>query len=135
MSYTLTQQATSPNAAYTRLLYTVSGSANTSRPQFQYVMDVYESGSNDLIKRTTQTINPAGVATFDPSRIIQGQLTEDQSWKIQARRPFDSSSKTFRLEFGETFATSESSSAVIYDNIARTNTEVFRGVVEPNAGS
>jgi len=135
MSYTITQQATTPNAAYTRLLYTVSGSTNTSQPQFQYVMDVYESGSSDLIKRTTQTINPAGVAVFDPSRIMQGELSDDYSWKISSLTAFNSSSKVFRLEFGETFAASISSSAGIIDNIARTNTEVFRGVVEPNAGA
>lgn len=134
MSYTITQQATTPNAAYTRLLYVVSGSTNTNKPLFQYVMDVYESGSNELIKRTTQTINPAGVAVFDPSRIMQGQLSDDYSWEISSVTPFDSSSKTFRLEFGEQFASSISSSAAVIDNIERTNTEVFRGVVEPNDG-
>jgi hypothetical protein len=134
MSYTITQQATTPNAAYTRLLYTVSGSTNTASPQFQYVMDVYESGSSTLIKRTTQTINPAGVATFDPSRIMQGQLSEDNSWKISSVTAFDSSSKVFTLEFGEMYAASISSSAVTIEGIASTNTEVFRGVVEPNAG-
>ena len=134
MSYTITQQATTPNAAYTRLLYTVSGSTNTARPQFQYVMDVYESGSSSIIKRTFSGINPAGVSVFDPSRIIQGQLEEDNSWKISSVTPFNSSSKVFTLEFGETFAASISSSAVIVEGIATTNTEVFRGVVEPNAG-
>ncbi len=135
MAFTITQIPTTPNAAYTRLLYAVSGSTNTSKPQYQYVMDVYESGSSDLIKRTTQTINPAGVAIFDPSRIFQGELSDDYSWKISSVTPFDSSSKTFRLEFGEMYAASISSSAGIVDNIARTNTQVFRGVVEPNAGT
>ena len=134
MSYTITQQATTPNAAYTRLLYTVSGSTNTDRPQFQYVMDVYESGSTSLIKRTTQTVNPAGVAVFDPSRIIQGQLTDDKSFKTTSLITFNSSSKSFRLEFGEQYAASISSSAGVIDNLARTTTEVFSGVVEPNAG-
>ena len=135
MAFTITQIPTTPNAAYTRLLYAVSGSTNTSKPQYQYIMDVYESGSSDLIKRTTQTINPAGVAIFDPSRIFQGELSDDYSWKISSVTPFDSSSKTFRLEFGEMYAASISSSAGIVDNIARTNTQVFRGVVEPNAGT
>ena len=135
MAYTITQKPTTPNAAYTRLLYVVSGSTNTTKPQFQYVMDVYESGSTDLIKRTTQTINPAGVAVFDPSRIMQGQLSDDYSWKISSVTPFNSSSKTFRLEFGESYAASISSSAGVIDNIARTTTEVFSGIVEPNAGA
>jgi len=134
MAYTITQKPTTPNAAYTRLLYVVSGSTNTNKPLFQYVMDVYESGSNELIKRTTQTVNPAGVSVFDPARIIQGRLSEDDSWKISSLTAFDSSSKTFTLNFGETYAASISSSAVIIEGISNTNIEVFRGVVEPNNG-
>ena len=42
MAYTITQKATTPNAAYTRLIYTVSGSTNTYRPQFKYVLDIFE---------------------------------------------------------------------------------------------
>ena len=134
MSYTITQQATTPNAAYTRLLYAVSGSIYTTQPQFQYVMDVYESGSSNLIKRTTQTINPAGVAIFDPSRIIQGELSVDYNWKINSVTQFNSSSKEFIVEFGEQFATSISSSVTVYPNIASSSIETFQGVVEPNAG-
>lgn len=134
MSYTITQQATSPNAAYTRLLYAVSGSIYTTQPQFQYVMDVYESGSNNLIKRTTQTINPAGVAIFDPSRIIQGELSVDYNWKINSVTGFNSSSKEFIIEFGEQFGTSISSSVTVYPTIASSSIETFQGVVEPNAG-
>ena len=134
MSYTITQQATSPNAAYTRLLYAVSGSIYTTQPQFQYVMDVYESGSSNLIKRTTQTINPAGVAIFDPSRIIQGQLSVDYNWKINTPTEFNSSSKEFIIEFGEQFGVSISSSVTVYPTIASSSIETFQGVVEPNAG-
>ncbi len=134
MSYTITQQATSPNAAYTRLLYAVSGSIYTTQPQFQYVMDVYESGSSSLIKRTTQTINPSGVAIFDPSRIIQGELSVDYNWKINSVTEFNSSSKEFIIEFGEQFATSISSSVTVYPTIASSSIETFQGVVEPNAG-
>ena len=134
MAYTITQKPTTPNAAYTRLPYVVSGSANTAKPQFQYVMDVYESGSTVRLQRTTQQINPAGVAVFDPSRIMQAQLAQDDSWKINGVEAFLTSSRTFTLEFGESFASSLSSSATTVDNIARTNTEVFRGVVEPNNG-
>ena len=134
MAYTITQKPTTPNAAYTRLMYTVSGSTNTAKPQFQYMMDVFESGSTSLIKRSFQTINPAGVANFDPARIIQGELSQDNSWKISSLTPFENSSKVFTLKFGETYATSISSSAVIVDDVQQTNTEVFRGVVQPNNG-
>ena len=135
MAYTITQKATTPNAAYTRLLYVVSGSTNTAKPQFQYVMDVYESGSTDLIKRNFSPVNPAGVSVFDPARIIQGRLREEFSWDILYPQPYVSSSKVFTLKFGETYASSISSSAVIVDDVQQTSTEVFRGVVDPNAGA
>lgn len=134
MAITITQKPTSPNAAYTRLVYVVSGSTNTSQPQYQYVMDVYESGSTSLIKRTKQTINPAGVAVFDPSRILQGELSEDQSWKISSLQAFNSSSKTFTVKFGEQYATSISSSVTVYPDLVENDIEVFRGVVDPNDG-
>ncbi len=135
MAITITQQPTSPNAAYTRLLNVVSGSTNTGNPQYSYIMDVYESGSSDKIVRIIQGINPAGVSVFDPSRIIQGQLAEDQSWKISSVTPFESGSKLFTLKFGEQYGTSDSSSITEYPDLAENVIEVFRGVVEPNDGS
>jgi hypothetical protein len=135
MAITITQQPTSPNAAYTRLLNVVSGSTNTGNPQYSYLMDVYESGSSDKIVRIIQGINPAGVSVFDPSRIIQGQLAEDQSWKISSVTPFESGSKLFTLKFGEQYGTSDSSSITEYPDLAENVIEVFRGVVEPNDGS
>ena len=134
MSYTITQQATSPNAAYTRLIYTVSGSTKSSEPQFSYLVDVYESGSSSRVARLVQQVNPAGVSVFDPSRIFQGELSQDESWKISSVTPFNSSSKTFTLEFGEQYGTSVSSSITVSSSIATNNIEVFRGVVDPNAG-
>ena len=134
MSYTITQQATSPNTAYTRLIYTVSGSTKSSEPQFSYLVDVYESGSSSRVARLVQQVNPAGVSIFDPSRIFQGELSQDESWKISSVTPFNSSSKTFTLEFGEQYGTSISSSVTVSSSIATNNIEVFRGVVDPNAG-
>lgn len=134
MAITITQKPTTPNAAYTRLVYVVSGSTNTSSPQFSYVMDVFESGSSNRITRITQTVNPAGVAVFDPSRIIQGELSEDQSWKITNAQNFSNSSKKFTLQFGEQYGTSDSSSVTVYPNSTEDVLQTFRGVVEPNDG-
>ena len=66
MAVSITQQPTSPNAAYTSLLYVVSGSGTTTNPQYSYVMDIYESGSAVRLNRYTQIPNPEGVATFNP---------------------------------------------------------------------
>ena len=133
MSIVLIQTATSPNAAYTRLLYTVKDSVYTTQPQFQYVLDVYEGST--LLKRMTQGINPEGSATFDVSRIIQGELEADYNWKISTLTPFNSSSKEFSIRAGEQFGTSISSSVTVYPDQATGSLATFQGVVEPNAGT
>ena len=127
-------------AAYSRMLCTASGSIYTDQPQYQYVLDVkiidhWQSGSNNIIKRFTQPINPGGSATFDIARIVQGELSVDYNWKINTPTQFNSSSKIFRYEAGEQFATSISSSVTVYPNQNGNNTVSFQGVVEPNAGA
>ena len=133
MSLQLIQEPTNYNAAYTRLLYVVSGSIYTDQPQFQYVCDVY-SGSN-LLKRMTQGINPAGTATFDVARILQGELSVDYNWKTSSVTEMYSSSKTFRVKLGEQFATSISSSVVVYPDQTNDPITVNQSIVEPNAGT
>ena len=135
MAVAITQQPTTPNAAYTRLVYVVSGSITTSNPQYQYVMDVYESGSSDLISRITQTKNPAGVAVFDPSRILQGQIEQDDNWKISGSIEPINAVKTFDIKFGEQYGTSPSSSITVYPDLDTTSIEIFPGVIDPNNGS
>ena len=123
-------------AAYSRALYSVSGSTNVTNPQFQYVCDIYDQAGTTLIKRFTQTLNPGGSATFDISKIVQGELSIDKNWKINALTPFNSSSQNFNLKFGEQYGTSISSSVTVYpDLILKSNQIFFQGVVEPTAGT
>jgi len=105
-----TDQYSYYDCAYTRLPYMVSGSTDVGQPQFRYVMDIFESGSGDLIHRTTQPINPAGVGVFDPSRIIQGQLQYDDDWTTTGISASLSSSKNFEIKFTTQYGTSDSSS-------------------------
>jgi hypothetical protein len=135
MSLTVIQNPGNINAAYTRLLTVVSGSIYTAQPQFQYVCDVYDSGSNTLLKRMTQPLNPAGTATFDVARIIQGELSVDYNWKINTPTQFDSSSRKFAVRIGEQFSTSISSSVTVYPDQYNLDLTAFQGVVEPNAGT
>ena len=134
MSVTVTQSPTTPNAAYTRLVYVASGSVTTSEPQYQYVMDVYESGSTDLITRITQVPNPEGVAVFDPSPILQGQLDIDNNWKTLGATQPTASLLTFDMRFGEQYGTSDSSSVTIYTGSTSNYLEVFPGIVNENNG-
>ena len=134
MSVTITQSPTTPNAAYTRLVYVASGSVTTSEPQYQYVMDVYQSGSSELINRITQVPNPAGVAVFDPSPILQGQLQNDNNWKVIGSIQPVASVQTFDIKFGEQYGTSLSSSVTVYTGSISNYLEVFPGIVNPNNG-
>lgn len=125
---------TSPNAAYTRLGTTVA-STDTTLPQYQFVMDVYESGSTEYIARLTQTPNSYTVVNstvfFDPSRIFQGELDFDKYWKVTGSIAPDQSVKTFELKIGEQYGTSPSSSVTVYPNQASLSLDIFPGVVNP----
>jgi len=135
MSLTALQTATTPNFAYTRLLYTVSGSIYTGQPQFQYVCDVYNRDTNELLKRMTQGVNPGGSAIFDIARIVQGELEADYNWKINTPTEFSSSKQGFEVKLGEQFASSISSSVVVYPDQANYQIYCNQGVIEPNAGA
>lgn len=141
-TYTVIQTPTSPNAAYTRLPYVVEASDFTLEPQFEYVMDVYISGSSNRLSRQTQEPNPAGNAVFDPSRIFQGNLSNDNNWDVPFYDTGSSSGsqaintvKDFTLEFGKQYSTSTTGSVVVYPNLAREQITVFQGIVEPNGTS
>lgn len=135
MAVTLTQQPTTPNAAYTNLLYVVSGSTTTNQPQYSYVMDIYESGSSTLLNRVTQKPNPAGVGVFDPSRFLQSQLDYDGNWKTNGKARFVNAVGDFTIKFGEQYGTSISSSITVYENLTSHELRVFPGIVDPNNGS
>jgi hypothetical protein len=142
MSLTLTQQPTTPNAAYTRLVYVASGSFGfQDLPQFQYLMDIYPSGSFDQVNpddnrivRIAQVPNPAGVAVFDPSPVLQGQLEIDNNWKTIGATGPTGSVKSFSLVFGYQYGTSLSSSVEPIQILIAPNLEVFPGIVNENNG-
>ena len=53
MAITINQQPTSPNMSNNDLLYVLS-SPLISQPQYQYVADVFISGSSTLVQRIKQ---------------------------------------------------------------------------------
>jgi len=135
MAYSITEQPTSPNGAYTRLPYTVSSTnVDIYTTNFQYIVDVYESGSTQRITRLKQTPNPQKVATFDPSRIFQGELDEDRNWKVNGAVEPENTVKTFTLKFGEEYSLSPNTPIEVFPNITTTDIQVFPAIVEPNNG-
>ena len=115
MAITINQEPTSPNMGNSNLVFSV-GSTQYSSPQFQFVLDIYESGSATRIQRIKQQPNPSGGGFFDLGNIIPTQLESDEVWTRSA--PFSlasNSNKDFVIKFGEEYGTSTSSSVTLYD--------------------
>ena len=142
MAINIAQQPTSPNCSYTNLVYQVT-SSNATQPQFQYVMDVYISGSSDRLARIRQFPNALQQAVFDPSRIMNDNLIYDTENLLgpdiveNATSPVDQTSKCkdFQVEFGEEYGTSPSSSVTVYPNLSNDFITVFPCQVDPNNGT
>jgi len=136
MAISIIQQPSgSSNATFTQLPYVVSGSTNTSQQQFEYVMDIYPSGSSTLLSRVTQPVNPAGVAVFNPSRIFQGDAEYSQEWKDMFNSGSLISDKQYEVKFGEKYGTSISSSVTIYPNQVSSSIALVPASIDPNQGS
>ena len=143
MAITLLSQPTNPNVTGTKLVYEVSGS-DISHPQYSYVMDVYLSGSTELLVRQYQVPNPDGTAEFQPSPIFNSYLSYDNYWKINqldSSDPLGPSSyvgnptnavKTFNVKFGEAYSTSISSSVTVYPGTSDNYLQVFPGTLDPS---
>ena len=141
MAITINQEPTSPNMGNSNLIFAV-GSTQYNQPQFQFVVDIFESGSATLIQRVKQQPNPSGGGFFDLGNIIPTQLESDDIWT--ASSPFATSSesnKDFVIKFGEEYGTSTSSSVVLYNgsdvagNPAKTGSAFYTitdGLVNPN---
>ena len=79
MAITINQEPTAGmQGAYYPLLSAVSSDRSGS-PQFQYVMDVYVSGSATRAARIRQYPNPEGDAVFNPSAIFQDYVKYDDN--------------------------------------------------------
>jgi len=137
MAVSIISQPTSPNVTGTKLVYTVSGS-DISHPQYSYVLDVYLSGSTDLLSRQFQIPNASGVAEFQPSGIFNSYLSYDNFWKINQEdsgtgsigNPINAV-KTFNVKAGEAYSTSISSSVTVYPGSSDNYIQVFPGTLDP----
>ena len=137
MAINIQQQPTTPNCTYTNLIYQLT-SSNATEPQFQYVMDVYVSGSSDRLARIRQFPNALNQAVFDPSRIMNDNLeystlvTPSVTYVVNN---VTDTIKTFDVQFGEEYGTSPSSSVTVYPNLSNDIIEVFPCQIDPNNGT
>ena len=121
MAITITKQPTQPNMVNNDLLFVVS-SNKTSEPQYQYVVDIFESGSSTLIQRVKQQPNPNGLGVFNLGNILTTQMDSDNTWKTQYFATSSEANKLFDVKFGETFASSSASTPALYDGIQTATT-------------
>ena len=148
MAVTVLQQPTSPNVAGTELVYTLSSSL-VNEPQFRYVVDVYESGSNDFITRLRTYPNVYGTTNLNLSRTLQDQLEYDiytsdvdffnpfvnqTIWELTGSYVHTDSVKKYNLKFGEEYGTSLSSSLTVYTGSTEYPITVFAGAQDINGG-
>jgi len=114
MAISINQEPTSPNMGNSNLIFGV-GSTQYSSPQFQFVLDIYESGSATRIQRIKQQPNPSGGGFFDLGNIIPTLLESDNVWTASPFATSSESNKDFIIKFGEEYGTSTSSSVTLYD--------------------
>ena len=144
MAITIQQQPTIPNMSNADLLFEVS-STQIAQPQYQYVLDVFVSGSATLIQRIKQQPNPSGYGVFNMRQILSYQLESDNVWKTQAYATSSLCNKDFVIKFGEEYGTSVSSSVILYNGINATPNQApaltgsafyttTDGLVDPNSG-
>ena len=78
MAIGITQEPTSPGMANSDVLFNVN-SNQSSQPQFQFVMDIYESGSATRLQRIKQQPNPNAKGVFNIGQILKSYLTSDDA--------------------------------------------------------
>lgn len=130
MALTIQQQPTRPNQANADLLYVLT-SDSSSKPQFQYVMEV--SDGTDTYKFKQQP-NPSDKAVFDIGHMVSDFLGADTPFKTPNVQTSSLSGKSVDTVFYEEYGTSTSSSVALYGGTSGSTLYVLDGVVEPNSG-
>ncbi len=131
MAYTILQEPTTPNVTGTKLLYTVS-SSNAGEFQFNYIADLYYSGSATKLSSFTFSKNINNTGNTDLARPLSDYLDYDYNWKITNSSSLDNSVKEFDVKFGEQYGTSNDSVITKYPNLDSQSIELFKGNVYPS---
>lgn len=137
MAVGILQQPSSPNVAFTKLMYTVEA-FNINYPQYSFVMDVLDA-SNNLISRIRTKPNENDHGIINAASFFLKDLSYDNNWKTQGDDPIVSGSRTFKVRFGEEYSDSISGSVVLYDGFGGTGAPavagddivVFKGTLDP----
>ena len=132
MAITILNKPTSPNVTGTKLVYSVS-SSNANQPQFNYVTEVYPSGSLTLLTRLYSYPNLTGNGIVDVAKVLDDNLTYDHDFYNSGSSYLDLYGR-FTVKFREAYGTSPSSSVQLTDVLATDELEVFPGIIDANSG-
>lgn len=139
MAVSITQQPASPNVAFTRLMYVISGSNTTiNEPQYKFVMDITDIDTNTKVARIKTVPNPDNVGVFNAASFILGDLKFDENWKVEGAERNLSASRQFSIAVGEEYSDSVSGSVTLYDGqgsegepaVTGSNIIVFKGSID-----
>jgi hypothetical protein len=140
MAITINQYPTSPNMANNNLLFAVSSTEYTSS-QYQYIANLFYSGSLTVLQTIKQQPNPSGYGVFDLGQIIANYVDSDNNWKAAPFATASNAGKRFQVRFGEEYATSVSGAALQYSGLgypgnpavtASSYYYIANGLVDPN---
>ena len=116
MAITIQQQPTTPNMSNNDLLFVLTSNKITEA-QYQYVCDIYISGSGTLVQRIQQQPNPNGKGVFNVGNIFTSNLESDNVWKTAGFATSSECNKQFIVKFGESFASSSTTTPILYNGI------------------
>ena len=134
MALTIQQQPSTPNQANADLLYVVT-SDSSSKPQFQFVMELSDGASNTRTYKLRQQPNPSGKAVFNIGHMASEFLGIDTPFKTPNVQTSSLSGIELSTVFYEEYGTSTSSSVALYDGTSGSGGfYLLDGVVEPNSG-
>ena len=115
-SIQITQDPTYINVSHNPMVFVVSGS-NIDEFQYQYVLDVRTYPDNTLRTRIKQYPNPAGVAVFDVSHVVDDYIEWDANdfTLTGITSTLGQEYRRFQILAGEEYGTSPSSSVTLFD--------------------
>jgi hypothetical protein len=105
-----------PNGTLNNLPIIVS-SSNAMSSSFRYLFDVYESGSNTLIRRIKSVNNTNMVGIVDIAPILNTQLDYELNYNTTTWHTGSSNIKTFIVKIGEEYANAPTARPVEHPNL------------------
>jgi hypothetical protein len=122
------------NGSLTNLLYNVS-SSNADKPQFRYLVDIYQDPDNDNPIASFKTFpNQYGRGIFDIARIVNDKMEYDINYDISGSSISTKALKVFNVKIGEEYGTTQYSNVTQYPDLYEgDNFFIIPAAIEPSS--